>query len=355
MKKGLIISAILTITVMLVSCSKSEHGEMKKFPPVKTVIKTAKAENTAQYVQAPGQITSNTDAYLSAKSAGTILSIHVKSGDKVKKGQSLLSIDASDIKSKLQQAKGGLAQAKAALSIAEANYKRFQELYKKNACSKVELEQMEYQYNAAKGAVETAKGGIAEANSYLKYANVKAPFDAIVVERMVNIGDFVGPGRPLFRLIDPKKMRFDCTVSESDAHFIKVGDTVSIKLDTLNKEIEGTVAEISAGSDFMTHSVLVRVELPKDIDGLKAGMYGVATFKGDTVKKVIIPSNWIVKRGELQMVFLKGKDGKAKMQIIRTGKKLGDKVEVISGLNGGEKIATTSLNKIFDGVKLEAK
>jgi multidrug efflux pump subunit AcrA (membrane-fusion protein) len=55
------------------------------------------------------------------------------------------------------------------------------------------------------------------------------------------------------------------------------------------------------------------------------------------------------------MVFLKGKNNKAKMQIIRTGKKSGDKVEVISGLNGGEKIATTSLNKIFDGVKLEAK
>jgi len=350
MKKILLIPVIL---LTLISCSKNNHGEMKKFPPVKTVIKTIKVENTSTNIQSPGQITSNTDAYLSAKSAGTITSIHVKAGENVKKGQSLLSVDAADIRSKLNQAKGGLAQAKAALAISEANFKRFQELYKKNACSKVELEQMEYQYNASLGAIQMAKGGVEEANSYLKYANVKAPFNAIVVERMVNIGDFVGPGRPLFRLIDPKKMRFDCTVGESDAHFINPGDKVSIKLDTLNKVLQGTVTEISAGSDFMTHSILVRTMIP-EIQGLKAGMYGVASFSGAPVEKIIIPENWIITRGELQIVYLKDRKNFAKMQIIRIGKKTQTGVEVISGLKNGDKIATTSLNKIFDGVKLEA-
>lgn len=351
MKKGILIPVIL---LTLISCSKNKEGEMKKFPHVKTVFQNVTLENMQERIQVPGQVTSNTDSYISAKSSGTILKLNVKSGDKVKKGQSLLSIDTSDIRSKLQQAKGALAQAKAALTIAEANYKRFQELYKKNACSKVELEQMEYQYSAAKGAVQMANGGVEEANSYLDYANVKAPFDAIVVERMVNTGDFVGPGRPLFRLIDPKKMRFDCTVSESDARFLHTGDMVSVKLDTLQKEFEGKIVEISAGSDFMTHSVMARIELPDNHD-LKAGMYGTAIIKGISIEKIIIPESWIVRRGELKMVFIQTKENKAKMQIIRTGKTVKSGVEVISGLSGNEKLATTSLNKIFDGVKLEAK
>lgn len=350
MRRILIIIPFLTL--LLVSCTKNDTGELKKLPPVKTRFVKVEKRVSSEIVEAPGQITSVKDAYIMAKSIGTILNIKVKAGQFVKKGQSLLTIDSSDIKAKIQQAKGALAQAEAALTIATNNYNRFKELYKRNACSKVELEQMEFRYNQAKGAVEMAKGALNEARAYLKYSEVKAPFDAIIVERLVNIGDFAAPGRPLFRIIDPKDLRFECTLGESDALHIKKGDKVSVKLDSLNRQFEGEVAEISGGSDFLTHTFTIRISIPFQKD-IKAGMYGVAYFKSIPKEMVLVPERCVLKRGELNIVYVVDKSGNAKLTLVRLGKKFGDKYEVLSGLKGGEVIASENLSKISEGVKLE--
>jgi len=344
---------MLTVLVGTIGCSRNEHGKMKELPSVRTRLATVEAISSPHLIRVPGMVSSSREAYVSAKSMGTVLAIHVKAGDHVKKGQPMLQIDSSDIRSKLQQAQGAKAQAEAALAIAEANYKRFQELYQRNAASKVELEQMAFQYNTAKGAVKMAEGAVHEAESYLKYASVTAPFDAIVVERMINVGDFAAPGRPLFRLIDPMDMEFVCQVSESDARFVHVGDPVRIVLDNRTEPLTGSVSEVAAGSDFMTHTVLTRVKLD-ELNGVRAGMYGQAVFNGTERTTVRIPESWVVRRGELEMVFVKGHDGRAEMRIVRTGKRLDGQVEIISGLSGGEQVATTNLTKLGDGVKLEA-
>jgi len=336
-----------------VACSHGELGERQQQETLRVHADTVQTVTEPDRLVAPGQVSSRTDAFVSAKSVGTVLAIHVKAGDTVKKGQSMLEIDSSDVRSKLQQAKGGLAQAQAAYAIAESNYNRFKELYERNAASKVELEQMEYQLNTANGAVETAKGAVSEAKSYLRYASVTAPFDAVVVERMVNVGDFAAPGRPLFRLIDPSMMEFVCEVSESDARFVRNGTSVPVRLDNLGTSLEGTVQEVAAGSDFMTHSVRVRIGL-STTDGLKAGMYGTAVFPGIARQRILIPESWILRRGELQMVYVFGKDGRAQMRIIRTGKKYNGKVEVISGLSGNERVVTSELDRVEDGIRLEA-
>ncbi len=351
--KKLVIGTFGTLLLFGMACSHGELGERKQQEALRVHTDEVQVVSEPDRLIVPGQVSSWTDAFVSAKSVGTVLAIHAKAGDTVKKGQSLLEIDSSDVRSKLQQAKGGLAQAQAAYAIAENNYNRFKELYDRNAASKVELEQMEYQLNTAKGAVETAKGAVSEARSYLRYASVTAPFDAVVVERMINVGDFAAPGRPLFRLIDPAKMEFVCEVSESDASFVTDGLSVPVYLDNMDNAIEGTVREIAAGSDFMTHSVRVRIGL-STTEGLKAGMYGTARFPGIIRKRVLVPESWIVRRGELQMVYVFGDDGRAQMRIIRTGKMYDGKLEVISGLSGTERIVTSGLTRVEDGIKLEA-
>ena len=350
--KQILLIATITTALISSSCSHNEMGKMKQLPPVKTRIQIVKTEVLPEPVSGPGQISSTKDAYISAKSMGTVLAIKIKAGDTVKKGESLLEIDSSDIHSKLQQAKGALARAKAALTISENNYKRFQELYKRKAASKVELEQMEYQFKSAKGAVEMAAGAVKEAKAYLKYASVRAPFDAVIIEKMINVGDFAAPGRPLFRIIDPANLQFQCRVSESDAKYVQKGQLVPVSLDNFDGKLTGTVAEIGGGSDFMTHTVAVYINLDHT-KGLRAGMYGQAFFPGVQRKRILISENWIARRGELTVVFVKGPKGYARMRIVQTGKKFGDKIEVTSGLTGGERIATTSVNQLSDGLKLE--
>lgn len=350
MKRMMLFALVL---VVMTGCSTEESGTLKTLPAVRTVIETVQLQDISDHVAAPGRITSRTDAMVSAKVMGTITEISVNAGQTVEKGQSLATIDSADIRSRLQQAKGALAQARAGLVIAENNAHRYRELYQKNACSKVELEQMEFQFEAAKGAVETATGAIQEARSYLAYAAVTAPFSGVVVERMANVGDFAAPGKPLFRLIDPEKLVFECTVSDSMAGTPNTGDEAHVTLDGLTAAVSGTVIEKSGGSDTYTHSILVRISLP-ETPGLRAGMYGSATFVGASHRRVVIPESWIVQRGALQFVYLVGsKDGRAQLRLVRTGRRLTDGIEVISGLAGGERIAVKNLHAIHDGCKLE--
>ena len=148
----------LILLVFMAGCSHSELGDRVDTESLRVRLAGVEKVVQPEQLRAPGQVSSLSDAYVSAKSMGTVLAIHAKSGDTVRKGQSMLDIDSSDIQSKLQQARGALAQAEAALAISENNYKRFQELYERKAASKVELEQMEYQYKTAAPRKGIARG-----------------------------------------------------------------------------------------------------------------------------------------------------------------------------------------------------
>lgn len=352
MKKTFI--TVIVILLLTTACSRNELGELKELTPVETVIQTVPLVTTSDQLDAPGRITSRTDALVSAKVMGTVTQLMAKAGEMVKQGESLAVVDTSDIQSRIHQAEGARAQAQAALSVAESNYKRFKTLYEKNACSEVELEQAEMQYRTAKGALKSARGAVEEARAYLEYAHVKAPFDGIVVERMTNLGDFAAPGKPLFRLVDNASLTFECTVSEGDAVNIEKGTSATVQLDTADKFVQGTVEEISGGSDTYTHTVTVRIGLPQ-VDGVRAGMYGHAVFDGVPSEVVVIPEPWLVKRGALKAVFLVTDDQHAQLRIVRTGRTLADGIEIISGLNGNERIATTNLQKLSDGIPVEVR
>jgi len=346
------IGLLAAILLLAIGCSNDADREIKELPEIRTVIKTVEMRELPRHATSPGRVTSRTDAMIAARAMGTITEISVKAGQTVRKGQSMATIDSADIRSRLQQASGAETQAQAAFVIAENNVARYRELYEKRACSKVELEQMEFQYEAARGALESARGAVQEAQSYLKYAAVTAPFDGVVVERLANVGDFASPGHPLFRLIDPGKMVFESTISDSLGEAVQVGHKATVLLDGYPDPVEGDVVEKSGGSDTYTHSLMVRIALPQ-LDGIRAGMYGTASFSLSPSPRVIIPRSWIVERGSLQFVYVAGENGRAQLRLVRSGKAMGEEVEIISGLSGGERIATSNLLKIHDGCKLE--
>jgi HlyD family secretion protein len=253
----------------------------------------------------------------------------------------LLEIDSATARGQVGQATGALAQARAALSLAERNYERYQALADANAASELELDMARMQYEQARGAVEQATGAVQAAESVAAESRVRAPFDGLVVERMVNVGDLAAPGRPLMMIESETDSRLVLAVPASVlvASGVGVGDVVDVTLDTRSDlgTISATVVERSPAADPITHSFKVEVQLPQE--GIATGSTGRATIPGTLRSAVVVPRTAILRQGGLTLVVVRREDGLSASRIVTSGDVVGDdEIEILSGLSGGETV-----------------
>jgi RND family efflux transporter MFP subunit len=276
-----------------------------------------------------------------------ITAVHVSAGDPVRRGQILLEIDPQAAGGQLAQARGGLAQARAQLALAERNFRRFEELAKTRAASELELDQARTQYEQTQGAVEQAEGAVTAAAAVAADSTVRAPFSGQVVRRLVEVGDLAAPGRPLLVLQTggPRRLVLpvpESVVSRSD---LRVGDEVPLEIGVRPDlgTVLGVVKEMTPGADPLSHSFRVEVGLPPSLDGnsarpLATGIAGRAWLPGGTRSAVTAPRDAILHRGGMSLVVVRAGDGTARTRVVTLGLSEGERVEVLSGLDGGETV-----------------
>ncbi|HHQ48808.1 MAG TPA: efflux RND transporter periplasmic adaptor subunit [Acidobacteria bacterium] len=293
-------------------------------------------------------------SFISSRVMGPVIAVKVVAGDRVKKGQPLVLIQPQTIEGQVAQAKGALAQAEAALALAEKNFHRFEELHKTKAASDLELDMARMQYERAKGAVAQAKGAIQSATSVASEAVVRAPFPARVVEKLVEVGDLAAPGRPLVRLESLTGRKIWLTVREADIRRVAPGQTLDVRFDTRPDlgVVKGTVDEIVPAADPATHTFTVKVGLGKT--EVPSGISGSAQFPGGTVTRMAIPASAVHRRGGLELVVIRDKDGTARTRAITTGQTLdGGRIEVLSGLHAGDQVVIDAPGPVADGTPVE--
>lgn len=184
----------------------------------------------------------------------------------------------------------------------------------------------------------------------LSYATVTAPFDGIVVKRHVDPGDMATPGMPLISIVDPTSFRLEVTVPESQAKAIRLGEPVPVTIEALGQKVTGHVYEITPSADPTSRTFIVKVRLPQ-IKGLMAGMFGRAEFTTGTVKGLFVPNTALWQESSLEGVYVMEKDVAVK-RLVTTGKRVGNFVEVLSGLKEGELVVVSDLEKLRDGMKV---
>jgi RND family efflux transporter MFP subunit len=293
-------------------------------------------------------------AMVSSRVSGPVIAVKVAPGDLVRKGQTLLEIEPDSIEGQVSQAQGALSQAQAALALAEKNFHRYEELHRKNAASEVELDMALMQYDQAKGAVAQAEGAVRSASSVAGEAKVTAPFNARVVEKMAEVGDMAAPGRPLIRLESRSGSQMRLTVREADIRRLSLGQTVELSLDSRPDlgRIEGTVDEIAAAADPSTHTFTVKVGLPSD--QAATGASGRGYLPGDPTERLCLPAAAVHARGGLELVVIRGEDGRSRTRAVTTGRELaGDRVEILSGLSEGEQALIGLHGPVPDGSPVE--
>jgi RND family efflux transporter MFP subunit len=244
------------------------------------------------------------EAVLAAKVMGSILEIRKRAGDTVKQGEVLVVLDDREVAGNIGQAEGGLAQAQAAASLAEANYKRYQLLFERGSASQLELDQARFAHESAQGAVRQATSAVEGAGSYRSYAHIPAPFDGRVVDRLAEVGDLAAPGRPLMSVEDARRLRLHVSLSENEMAAATTGDSVQVEVPSLaGRAWTGTVAEVVPAVDPATRTLLVKIDLPED-PALRSGMFARARFVAGTRDGLRVPRAALVRRGGMDGVFV---------------------------------------------------
>lgn len=334
MKIGWIGLSLLLVAACGQEQEPSRLGEVPPATAVQPAIQAAvievKIAQVPVMVEVTGQVTALYQATLASRIQGTIDNLLVREGSPVRKGQTLVVLDNRDLQAEL-------ARVTAELDNADAHQARMKELYRKDAVSKQELE------NATR-AFRVAEAGRKAVLAQLSYTVVKAPFDGVITEKHVEAGELASPGQPLLKMEDPKRLRLEATVAESDIRIVSVGASVPVVIDALGPDpVKGRVSQILPAGDPQTHTFTMKVELPETA-GVKSGMFGRLRLEKGTSQTLFLPKSAFIERGELAGLFVVGSDQVARLRWVKVGRTLTQGVEILSGVNAGERV-------IVDGTK----
>lgn len=353
--------------------------------PVETVrakVITVRLETIPNEIEAPGTVQSATSAEIAARVMAPVVAVPVREGDVVKRGQLLIQLEERELAARQaaarssvdeaaaarEQATRGLAAAEAEARVATRTFERYQFLQKEKSVSPQEFDEIEGKHAAAQAALAAARarqkqaeaaGARAESDSRAAeavagYARITAPFDGVVVRRSVDPGAMASPGMPLLVVEQVSAYRMEATLP-AGFEAPRRGQAARVALDTLpGRSFPATVAEVEAGADPSSQTVRVRLDLPRDA-ALRSGLFGRAWFARGERAALLVPREVVVERGQLHSMYVLDAEKIARLRLVTLGATLGERVEVLSGLQEGDRIAVPGAGAILEGRRVEAQ
>lgn len=308
--------------VLAAGCHRSPPAlrEPAPLPTVNVRVQPVESRRSVATEEVVGTTRSRQRVVLEAKISGRIERLDAVVGRMVKAGDVLVELDEREIQARLDQAIAVRQQA-------ESDLKRFTALLEQHAVTQAE-------FDAVQARQRVATAAVAEAETLKTYARILAPFAGTITRKLAEVGDLAAPGRPLLELDDPRNLRLEADVPETLQRRVQVGNRMLVRLDVLDTPLEGTVSEVAPTADPGSRTFRVKVDLPPTA-GLQAGQFGRLSVPLGESATLRVPGSAIVVRGQLELAFVVT-NGVAQLRLVKTGKKVGSEIEVLSGLNAGE-------------------
>ena len=373
----------LPIPVLLLTSCGSEparRAAQPQAPAVAVQVVSVTTQDWPTSYEATGTIRARTTATISSKVMGYVQQVSVQVGDRVRQGQELITLDARDLDVSLRRAEAGGAEvqsaipelenataaAKANLDLAQTTFKRMEELASKKSISNQELDEASARLKAAQANYDMVRSRRSQINSKMAvveqevraagimrdYAKLAAPFSGVVITRTVEPGNLATPGVPLLTIEQDGLYRLEASVDESKLATVRVGQAVEVVLEA-DRKLNARVSEIVPSVDAASRTYIVKLDLPATPQ-LRTGMFGRAIFPLGMQKVVAVPLAALMERGQLQSVFVV-EDGVAHTRLVTTGRRTSGAVEVLSGLNAGEKVVLPVPAGLQDGSRVEVR
>lgn len=280
---------------------------------------------------------------LASQVAGAIVTLNVKAGDRVKAGQELVRIDARAAQQNVAVSASQVEAAKAQLKVASRELDRQKFLREKEYNSEAALDRAQAQWEAAQAQLNALKSQTSAAQTQSGFFVINAPYAGIVSEVPVTLGDMAMPGRALVAMYDPSALRVSAAVPQA------MLEAIGSKLDAVRYEVPGgpapkpTKVELLPTIDPATHTGRIRLDLPPGQAGLTPGMFArvwlPAAGGAKGAERLYVPAASVVRRAEMTGVYVVDPQGKVLLRQIRLGRAAGDRIEVLTGLRAGDKVA----------------
>jgi RND family efflux transporter MFP subunit len=278
---------------------------------------------------------------VAAQVSGAIVALDVKAGDTVKAGQVLARLDARAAEHAAAASGAQVQAAHATQEAATKDYERNRQLFEKGYISKAALERAEAQYKSANAQAAAQLATAQAARTESDFYTVRAPYSGVVAEVAVVLGDMAMPGRRLITLYDPAALRVSVMLPQTAAGGLQLDRPPRVELPgVIPGRIDPVNTRLLPAADPATHTQELRLDLPPGLTGVGPGTFArawLATPGGD--QRVYIPASAVMQRAELSVVYVVGRDGAPLLRQVRLGRGDGDRVEVLSGLAAGERVA----------------
>lgn len=387
--------AIVAMSVFAAGCGKQPQVAAEKPPVVKGIkLEPVAFATIDDYYEATGTVRSGTATVLSARAMGVVTSLRVREGDRVRAGQALIEIDNRESAAQLQKAQAGLREAQdaqtevdrsigaaqAARAAAEANKQlaattlaRYQNLLDRKSVSPQEFDEVKARYQVAEAEndraektlqvlaakksqtiarMDQAKADITGAQVQVGYARILSPINGIVTARHADVGTMATPGAPLLTVEDDGHYRLEAAVEESQTRNIRLNAQARVTIDAIGEEMNGKVVEIVPTADPASRSYTVKIQLPARL-GVRTGMFGKARFPHGQRRVMMIPRAALSERGQLTGVYAVDSAGIARLRLVTIGKRDGERIEILSGLNEGDRVVADATTLPREGSKVE--
>ncbi|MDF2186778.1 efflux RND transporter periplasmic adaptor subunit [Grimontia hollisae] len=349
MKKWLIMLAIAAVMATPVLYKLNDNLEkfeaFKNMPEAEFPVTAVEMTPTAWIptIEAIGFIEPNQGVTLTSEVSGVIETINFESGQTVKQGDVLVTLD-----SKVEAA--NLKSTQARLPAAEAKYKRYQGLFEKGSISKEALDEAEANFRSLLADVESL-------NASIDRRTIDAPFDGIVGLRNVFLGEYLQPGNEIVRLEDTSIMRLRFTVPQTDIAKIRLGQQIDISVDAYpDTPFTGKISAIEPAVNFQSGLIQVQADIPNNHGQLRSGMFARANIILPTIENQIVVDQTAINftlYGE-NVYVLREEEGelRAYQQVVKVGERKGHVAHVLEGLKAGDKVVTSGQVRLSNGAKV---
>lgn len=391
-----LLALVVAISAASAACtSKTSAEEARATAPEPLAIETVAVESRPidRFIRVTGSLLADEQAEVSAESGGRVVGTPIERGTRVDAGTVLVRVSPAEAAAHLQEAEANAAQiearlglqpgvtfdpmvvpdvmnAKASLDLAEAEFTRMRSLLDQKVVSQSEFDQRRTQVEAARQQYQVAQNSARQSYRSLQAAtarlalaaktvadtSVKAPFSGIVAERLVSVGDYVTRGTRVATVVKIDPLRVELTIPEQAVSLVRVGQPVKLTVDAYPGEVfDAKVRFVSPSVRPDQRAMTIEAIAPNPSGRLKPGLFTTASIQQpQSAPALLAPVTAVETTSATSRVYVI-KDGKVEERIVTTGERVGDQVEITSGVAAGDVVAADPRGRLTDGAAVKAR
>ena len=307
-------------------------------PPAKVRVATVRTEELPALLEITGTIRPVQRAQLAAKVMGTIDVLSVTLGQHVQAGDLLVQISAGEITARV-------TQTQSQLNVARRDLERERELLGKGASTADLVRGLEDRLALTQAMVR-------EAEVMLGYTTIRAPFAGVVARKFVQVGDLASPGIPLLEIEGRGSFEVEVAVPDSLATKLVAGASLEVEIPAAGLTFNATLAELSSAADPGARSVLAKLTVPAGT-AVRSGQFARVQLRGAPIRTLFAPVAALSVLGQMERVFVAGENNRAVLRLVKTGASRHDRIEILTGLDDGERVVVAPTAGLREGQTLE--